>query len=215
MKKREIKTDMGQKINVLLIENNTIAMEPIRAAFDSSDKYNLSCTRISTKDSNEMAISRAEHKSRVMERLKKFDYKILILDLLLRDEALEEPDQLNEDLSGANKLLSIELLYELESELIDKDIMILFTSSSRKCNTKDDFEQMKKKNEKFMSQKWEFIFKPEDEDKNEIVIFEHCPVYVDGNDLACGRTDILSASCKSGECFMKLLDKYYKEYEEA
>lgn len=196
-----------KKIRVLVIENNQFALDNMKEVFANQNKFKFE-SFVEGSDSREVAIKRDEHIKLIEQRIEQFDYDVLIIDLLLRDTYLIEKEQFDENLSGADKLVSIQVAKKFEKQLSENQVLLVFTSSFHLCKKHYQFEKLRKENPGVVPKKSIFIFKPVQGDED--IYMENCPVKSEGT--FCRKDRESKKGCRKNICFLHVLEKYYIDF---
>lgn len=197
-----------KRIHILFVENNISALNQVKKVLEKQKEFEIDVFQSSGKESTQLEITRRDQINTIEEKIGKFDYDILIMDLFLRDNTSMEKEQLLENLSGADKLISVEMAQKFKAQFREKGIFLVFTSSSNSCKTHEDFEMLRKQNPGVIPEESVFIFKPEERE----FYWGNCPIYTRDNVTFCGEAKEDSKGCCSSTCFRRLVKKYYQDY---
>lgn len=200
-----------EKIKVYAVENDTMASHVFKQIFADSKTYDFEITKVAGNDSANIERSRDEDKKYLMDILTERNFHILILDLLLRDGmTFDQEEIVGSEFSGIENVLSLEIARQLKSLQDKHDFLLVFTSSSTICRTHQQFEDIRDKHGDIVPEDAVFIFKPEEEFED---VFFNCPINIGANGTACDKEKRGRNGCSQKECFLKLLDKYYEEFQ--
>lgn len=202
-----------EKINVCIVENDTVAYHVFEKLFEDKEEYAMSIIKAKGNDSSALERSREEDKAYILNELAKNSFQILILDLLLRDRVTVDREVIyGTEFSGVESVLSLEIAMQLKEDSKKKDFLPIFISSSKICKTHQQFEAIRNKYSDKIPEDAVFIFKPTQGFDD--AIFQNCPVDTGTNVLACNRAKRNKNGCPVKQCFFELLNKYYQDYME-